>query len=137
MSKRFLGILAVVFLLPLIYMGWKYGGTEPRQYIFPLLSYLMVVYGSIFFDRKYYLKVMGLLMLGFCSIFIIIAFTDPAVPFVERDYMIYMAFAISMANIFILFKQIFGGGQSVFYICHNFICKLVTHNAALGILFFC
>ena len=116
MSKRFWGILAVVFLLPLIYMGWKYGGTEPRQYIFPLLSYLMVVYGSIFFDGKSYLRVMGLLMSAFCSIFIIIAFTEPAVPFVERDYMVYMAFAISMANIFILFKQIFGGAERILYL---------------------
>ena len=54
MSKKFLSLLALFFLLPLIYMQFKYGGTEIKQYIFPLLSYGIIVYGSNFFDKKYY-----------------------------------------------------------------------------------
>lgn len=112
MSKKFLNLLALFFILPLIYMQFKYGGAEIKQYIFPLLSYGIIVYGSIFFEKKYYIKVVSVLLIAFCSIFVVIASTDQIMPFLEKDYLVYIAFAISVANLLILSKQIFGGGRA-------------------------
>lgn len=116
MSKKFLNLLALFFILPLIYMQFKYGGTEIKQYIFPLLSYGIIVYGSIFFEKKYYIKVVSVLLIAFCSIFVVIAFTDQIMPFLEKDYLVYIAFAISVANLLILSKQIFGGAERIYYL---------------------
>ena len=116
MSKQFLSLLALFFILPLIYMQFKYGGTEIKQYIFPLLSYGIIVYGSNFFDKKYYVKVVSVLLIAFCSIFVVIAFTDQIMPFLEKDYLVYVAFAISIANLLILSKQIFGGAERIYYL---------------------
>ena len=68
-------------------MQFKYGGTEIKQYIFPLLSYGIIVYGSNFFDKKYYVKAVSVLLIAFCSIFVVIAFTDQIMPFLEKDYL--------------------------------------------------
>lgn len=108
--------IVIVFILPLIYMQFKYGGTEIKQYIFPLLSYGIIVYGSNFFDKKYYVKVVSVLLIAFCSIFVVIAFTDQIMPFLEKDYLVYVAFAISIANLLILSKQIFGGAERIYYL---------------------
>lgn len=135
MSKKFLSLLALFFILPLIYMQFKYGGTEIKQYIFPLLSYGMMVYGSNFFERKYYIKVVSVLLIAFCSIFVVIAFTDQIMPFGEKDYLVYIAFAISVANLLILSKQIFGG-QSVYIIRNNIVHKFVTNTFIVDVLFF-
>lgn len=135
MSKKFLSLLALFFILPLVYMQFKYGGTEIKQYIFPLLSYGMIVYGSNFFDKKYYIKVVSVLLIAFCSIFVVIAFTDQIMPFLEKDYLVYIAFVISVANLLILSKQVFGG-QSVSIIWNNIVHKFGTNNFIMVVLFF-
>ena len=110
MSKKFLSLLALAFAVPLLYMKWKYGDTELKQYIFPFLSYVMVVFGSIIFEKKSYIKAIAAIMVAACSVFVIIALTNPAVPFVEKDYLVYIAFSIGIANMLIFAKQLFGGG---------------------------
>lgn len=116
MSKKYLSMLAMAFAIPLLYMQWKYGGTELKQYIFPFLSYVMVVLGSVFFEKKYYIKALVAIMVATCSVFVIIALTNQAVPFAEKDYLVYMAFSIGIANMLILMKQFFGGVNSIVYL---------------------
>lgn len=56
MSKSFLVILTSFFTVFTLYVKIKYVDTELRQFIFPLLAYGLIVYGSIFFEKKHYIK---------------------------------------------------------------------------------
>lgn len=109
--------------------------TELRQFIFPLLAYGLIVYGSIFFEKKHYIKTISLITFALCSIFFIIMQTNQVVPFTGKDYLIYVAFSISVANILALSKQIFEG-QDLLDFCGSFVTKPVSNNSFVGILFF-
>lgn len=109
MSKSFPVILTSFFTVFTLYVKIKYVDTELRQFIFPLLAYGLIVYGSIFFEKKHYIKTISLITFALCSIFFIIMQTNQVVPFTGKDYLIYVAFSISVANILTLSKQIFGG----------------------------
>lgn len=109
MSKSFLVILTSFFTVFTLYVKIRYVDTELRQFIFPLLAYGLIVYGSIFFEKKHYIKTISLITFALCSIFFIIMQTNQVVPFTGKDYLIYVAFSISVANILALSKQIFGG----------------------------
>lgn len=112
MSKSFLVILTSFFTVFTLYVKIRYVDTELRQFIFPLLAYGLIVYGSIFFEKKHYIKTISLITFALCSIFFIIMQTNQVVPFTGKDYLIYVAFSISVANILALSKQIFGGGKT-------------------------
>lgn len=112
MSKSFLVILTSFFTVFILYVKIRYVDTELRQFIFPLLAYGLIVYGSIFFEKKHYIKTISLITFALCSIFFIIMQTNQVVPFTGKDYLIYVAFSISVANILALSKQIFGGGKT-------------------------
>lgn len=112
MSKSFLVILTSFFTVFTLYVKIRYVDTELRQFIFPLLAYGLIVYGSIFFEKKHYIKTISLITFALCSIFFIIMQTNQVVPFTGKDYLIYVAFSISVANILALLKQIFGGGKT-------------------------
>lgn len=136
MSKSFLVILTSFFTVFTLYVKIKYVDTELRQFIFPLLAYGLTVYGSIFFEKKHYIKTISLITFALCSIFFIIMQTNQVVPFTGKDYLIYVAFSISVANILTLSKQIFGGGQDLLDFCGSFVNKPVSYNSFVGILFF-
>lgn len=112
MSKSFLVILTSFFTVFTLYVKIRYVDTELRQFIFPLLAYGLIVYGSIFFEKKHYIKTISLITFALCSIFFIVMQTNQVVPFTGKDYLIYVAFSISVANILTLTKQIFEGGKT-------------------------
>lgn len=95
-----------------VYIALRYSDIEISHTIFSLLIIGLSAYGSIFYaDRKNYYQALSAIMMVLCSIFLIIYNTQAAVPFKGIEFLTYIAFASSVAQLLLLTRCALGGGR--------------------------